>query len=381
MKIHFTYVLLFFFLLIGSAACETERLDPVLEESIDNPTDNSDDESGDEEGNDGDGNDGSGDGNDGSGDGDGNDGSGDGNDGSGDGDGNDGSGDGNDGSGDGDGNDGSGDGNDGSGDGDGDGGDGMGDGNGDGTDDPMTSDYFPLATDNRWNYSVAIEDRVNSENFNRNDSFYTSGMTTVNGLPYFTLLAEQPAAATMTNIFHDSSVRSAEERLTISGNISFPAEGLEDFIIELSDVLLYDKNVAAGNEISSFSNTYEQTLDGGITLEFRYTVRSLQGEIITNTMVAGTSYDDVISSSLIIDLRIIASGSINGIPVTVDLLRPKDVLVIENLYADQVGLISSTTTLDYQLEDFSSFGVNLPYNETVNVVSFQELTSAVLTGN
>ncbi|NER16519.1 hypothetical protein [Spongiivirga citrea] len=373
MKLRISSIFLFLFLIVGLAACENERLDPILEEALDNPTDgetDSDDDS--EEEGDGSGDaDGNGDG-DGSGDADGN---GDGNgDGSGDGDGNgDGSGDG-DGNGDGMGGDGNGDGS----------GDGMGgDGNGDGTggDEPMTSDYFPLVTDNRWNYAVAIEDRVNNENFSRDDSFYISGTTMVNGLPYFTVTAEQPAAAIMTNIFDNSSIRSAEEKLNITGSISFPAEGLEDFVVDLTDVILYDKNISAGSELTSFSDTYEQSLDGGITLEFQYTVRSIQGELIANAMVAGVSYDDVITSSLIIDLRIIASGNIGGVPVTVDLLRPKDVLVIENTYADQIGLISSTSTLNYQLEDFSSFGVDLPYNTMVDVVSFQELTSSVLMGN
>lgn len=391
------------FILIGFTACENERIDPLLEESIENPLDNESDEEpeGEEEGsgnddeggsdgsgdgnNDGNGdggNDGSGDGNnDGNGDG-GNDGSGDGNnDGSGDGN-NDGNGDGgNDGSGDG-GNDGNGDGNnDDSGDGNGgdgnnDGGDGMGDGN-----EPTVSDYFPLTTSNQWNYNVDFDDTVNNETFNRSDSYSISGTTTINGLPYYTITAAQPASGIMTNIFDNSSVRMTDDQLFIDGSITFPAEGLEDFEVNLSNIMLYDKAMANGTVLSTFSDTYEQVIDGGITLTFDYIVESVQGNLIDTAMANGVNYEDVITSTLTVFLRITASGTVAGIPITLELLKPKDVLVIKNMYANAVGLISSNSTLDYQLEDFSSFGVNLPYNETVNVLSTQVLSSATLIEN
>jgi hypothetical protein len=61
----------------------------------------------------------------------------------------------------------------------------------------------------------------------------------------------------------------------------------------------------------------------------------------------------------------------------VPLLTPQDVIVIDNYWAKDIGLIKSENQLDYMLEDFSSLGV-LPVPQSAQILTVQSLTGFTL---
>jgi len=71
--------------------------------------------------------------------------------------------------------------------------------------------------------------------------------------------------------------------------------------------------------------------------------------------VEGMSYTEVIHSQLIINASITTDLSIAGFTQQVPLLQSQDVVVIDNYWAKDIGLIKSENQLDYMLEDFFFF--------------------------
>jgi hypothetical protein len=91
--------------------------------------------------------------------------------------------------------------------------------------------------------------------------------------------------------------------------------------------------------------------------------------------VNGTAYTDVIHSQLLITASITTDITIVGFTQEIPLLAPQEVIVIDNYWAKDIGLIKSDSQLDYSLEDFSALGVTLPVPQSASILTEQDLTA------
>ena len=65
---------------------------------------------------------------------------------------------------------------------------------------------------------------------------------------------------------------------------------------------------------------------------------------------------------LIANLKVSTVYTIPGVntPITVPILNPQDVIVSTQYYAEGIGMIYAKTEINYQLNDFSQAGIELP---------------------
>lgn len=216
-----------------------------------------------------------------------------------------------------------------------------------------TFDYFPLTEGTYWTYNNE------SDQATTRDSLYVSGVEEVNGITHTVLGAEQPTTSFMTVLLSQSLVRATETTFLINGELgTSPLEGFPDITIPLVDFVLYDVNSSVGDILSDTSGEIEQTVQD-IPLIVSYTVSTVQKETLESGY-AGFS-QSVITSDLVVNLSINTVIDVGGFPLTVPILQSQDVFIVNNYFADGIGLINSDTLTQYHLEDLSGAGIDLPF--------------------
>ena len=88
------------------------------------------------------------------------------------------------------------------------------------------------------------------------------------------------------------------------------------------------------------------------------------------------TYTDVIQSNIVLNLEISTEVQVGGTTLSLPILSSQDVLVVENYYTANTGLVFSRETVDYAFEDLSGIpGLEIPLPEQNTSVSTATLTS------
>jgi hypothetical protein len=224
--------------------------------------------------------------------------------------------------------------------------------------------YFPLSVANNWDYDVVTGTDTSSESLT---------VASVTGNSY--TLTANPATPVgfMTRILSGGALIAESGKLIGNGTIDFGLQGLNNFNVTITNGTLYDQNASAGTELYSTTGSTTQTIQR-FDLDINYEVTTVQQAEVAQMTVEGMSYTEVIHSQLIINASITTDVSIAGFTQQIPLLAPQDVIVIDNYWAKDIGLIKSENQLDYMLEDFSSLGVTLPVPQSAQILTVQSLT-------
>jgi hypothetical protein len=225
--------------------------------------------------------------------------------------------------------------------------------------------YFPLNTNNSWDYDIKI---------GADSSIESLTISSVSGNEYTLTANPEPPTGIMTGILSSGTLRATSGKLIGNGTVDFGFQGLDNLTLEITDGIMYDQNASPDTELYTTSATTTQSL---LTydLDINYEVTSVQQANIAQMSVNGTAYTDVIHSQLLITASITTDITIVGLTQEIPLLAPQDVIVIDNYWAKDIGLIKSDSQLDYSLEDFSALGVTLPVPQSASILTEQDLTA------
>ena len=255
---------------------------------------------------------------------------------------------------------------------------------------PVIGDYFPSTVGNLWTYNVESVNQEDSDLDYTTTDFMTVGAQTGNS---FTLVANNnltPAGGTMNAILADGTLAKGESTLSFSGNLEL-SEEFSNFSlssISLQNVELYDLNASNNEVLSEFSNTLNEQfdLDGSmIPITINYALITKKISTSNSLTVDGESYSNVIKTKLILSLEVIAALDLlgTGNPSDYNLLPTQDVLIIENYFAENVGLIKSEANQSYVLneglvETLTSLSIDLGLPAESHVENTQELDSYLI---
>lgn len=229
-------------------------------------------------------------------------------------------------------------------------------------------DYLPLTVGNNWDYEVVTGTITLNDNLEVTSE--SNGSYTLTSTP-------DPANGLMTGFLSSGELSKDPGRLLINGSLGFNFQGVGDFSIDVMNGPIYDQNANPNQEIFSTSGTFNETIDG-LDLDINYTATNIQLANEPSITVPAGTYTDVIHSQTIINVTISTDIEILGLTQTITLLDPQDVIVIDNYWAENVGLIKSDNQLEYELEDFSGLGFNLPLPQSADVLTVQSLTTATI---
>lgn len=234
---------------------------------------------------------------------------------------------------------------------------------------PATSfSYLPLTVNNSWNYDVTTGNLTTMDMLT---------VASVNGSRYTLSSNPAPASGVMTNFLTSGELNQDGGKLVLNGSFSLANLGFGNFSVDIVNGIINDQNAQNGRETFTTSGTFSETVQG-FTLAINYTAKNIQKADIASMTVNGTTYNNVEHSQLIINANVVSPITVVGITQNITLLRPQDVIVIDNYWARDIGLIKSDNQLDYELEDFSAFGINLPIPQAANILSVQTLTNSVI---
>lgn len=227
--------------------------------------------------------------------------------------------------------------------------------------------YFPLTANSSWTYNNVGEQGP------ARDSIYVNGTENVNGHSYTNLDAQVPLSAFMTVGLTNNLVRTTTSQLLIQGELAgAPVEGFPEISIPLNDVVLYDSDAQTDDELGLVADEITQTFQD-IPLVINYRVLSAQGAFFETYTVGTQVFDNVLSATLTVNLSVTAEIDLGGVTVPVPILAEQDVVAVTNYYAADVGLVYSETLVEYQLEDLSGTGIELPFPNESSATSTQSI--------
>ena len=100
---------------------------------------------------------------------------------------------------------------------------------------------FPLNENNSWNYRTSTTNQGTGQITINNDILSVSTVEVDNMIG--NLVSSDGSLGFMSQLFNNATLTFDEGRLSITGNIPVPIEGLEDFLIDFDNIGLYDNSL------------------------------------------------------------------------------------------------------------------------------------------
>ncbi|RTY93623.1 hypothetical protein [Flavobacterium sp. GT3R68] len=219
-----------------------------------------------------------------------------------------------------------------------------------------TTNYLPLEDGNFWTY------RVEGDAVSERDSLYVSNDTVINSKTYKKFKTLFQPFGFYSNSLHDNGVRKEGASLLLSGSAGLNLGDVFPVDFTLDDFVIFKESAIDNEQLSSISDIIDQDFQG-YPLKLEYTMKSVSVETLpVFTSPDGEVYADVKKVKTTLNLKISTTVTIPNIPfpVPITIMNPQDVVSSFQYYSKDIGMIYATTTISYQLQDLSSYGVTLP---------------------
>ncbi len=253
---------------------------------------------------------------------------------------------------------------------------------------PLVGNYFPSTQTNIWNYDVDNTSSTDPDlNFTDAPDFVS--VATSNGST-FTVNVNNGGNANgiMNEILSNGTLTLGTSTLAYNGELDFleDLQGITNETISFQNILLYDLNAANNTVMSEVSDVIAENIDLNGTIvpvTINYAIESKKLSLSNSMTVGGETFSNVIKTSLTLNLDIFASIDILGgnNPLDYAIISDQNVYVIENYFAENVGLIKSEAVVSYNLaQQFIDLLALIPNNgldisESYNVINEQEIDS------
>lgn len=217
--------------------------------------------------------------------------------------------------------------------------------------------FLPLTASTSWVYDVTLDGAEAGR-----DSLYVAGETTLNGKTYKQLKTKSQPTGFYSNAMNNNSVRIDGDKLLLTGSTGIAAGDFLPIAINVNDFVIFKENGSNNAQLDVSSGLVEQTIQE-IPLKIDYKLSSVFKESLANFTVPGReSYTNVKVIKLIANLKVSTVYLLPGLntPVTIAILDAQDVIVSTQYYAQGIGMVYSKTELNFEVNDFSDFGIELP---------------------
>ena len=215
--------------------------------------------------------------------------------------------------------------------------------------------YLPLRSGNYWNYDNTSTDDLPAGS----DSLYVKKDTVIANKAYTILQVDGIPNGLFTGAISGSSFRKENNLLVLTGSTNALNLGEIPLEIAMNDFILLNAAATPNQVLSSVSGTFSQEVEG-LPLTFDYTLTSTAGANFASHLSGTTTYQDVKSSTITLNLKI--SLVTSGITITV--MAPQNVLTSTYYFAKNIGIIESSTVLAYTLQNFPGMTLPIPSSDS-----------------
>jgi len=223
--------------------------------------------------------------------------------------------------------------------------------------------FFPLSANSYWTFDNDSEAGVSR------DSIYVEGTQLLNNKTFTNLDALPPVTGFMTQLVVDNLVHYTGSQLLVDGALSSPIiDGFPALSIDLDEFILLDADVSTpGTILSSISGEITEVIMD-IPLVFDYELKSVHSSLTTSGTGNGS-----IETKLVLTLSVAAEINVAGIIISIPVLASQDVMVATNTFAENIGLEASNILIEYELEDLSGTGIEIPIPSQGTSTATQQL--------
>lgn len=221
---------------------------------------------------------------------------------------------------------------------------------------PATT-FLPLTATSAWVYDVNLD----TENTGQ-DQLFVDGETTIDGKVYKKMSTTATPLGFYTNILNNNNVRIDGDKMLLTGSTGLAAADFLPIDITVSDFVIFKENGTNNAQLDQITGSIEQDLQG-FPLNIDYKLKSVFNESLSSFTVPGKeTYTNVKAIKIVANLKISTVYIVPVIetPITIAVLDAQDVIVSTQYYAEGVGMIYSKTEVNFEINDFSEFGIELP---------------------
>ncbi|MCF8714448.1 hypothetical protein JM658_06345 [Joostella atrarenae] len=227
-----------------------------------------------------------------------------------------------------------------------------------------SENYFPLKTSENWTYN--IEGLTKGR-----DSVWVEKDTLIEGNIHYKTRANNPNLGFFTNLVADGLLHKSKSKLILNGTIS---NVIPELAIPVEGLVLLDMKDPAGNVsyqtsgMTSFSNQ-------DYIIEIAYIITSKTEDIIEDYNLNGTDYENIIKTSVTVNIAAIANTKIDGYEASIPILNPHDVITSNIYFAPGIGVINNETNTNYKLTNLDELNMEISIDKQVSEVVAQRISN------
>jgi uncharacterized membrane protein len=220
----------------------------------------------------------------------------------------------------------------------------------------LDTNFMPLSNGNYWKYNVVSNAQT------MRDSLYISNDTTINTKIYKKLKTRNNPAGFFSNSLNKNGLRREGSSLFLSGSLALDFGVGVPINLNVSEYVIFNEAATNNQQLSSVSGTINQNV-GNYPLVIDYTLKSIAIESLPTYTSNGRVYSDVKRVKTILNAKITTTTTvvILGVPTpfVVTILSPQDVVVSNQYYSKNIGMVYTNTLINYQLNSLPG-GISLP---------------------
>ena len=222
------------------------------------------------------------------------------------------------------------------------------------------TNFMPLSIGNYWKYNVATNGQ------SMRDSLYISNDTTINTKTYKKFKTRNAPAGFFSNSLNKNGLRKEGSTLLLTGTLALDFGVGVPINFSVSEFVIFNENATNNQQLGSVSGSINQTI-GTYPLVIDYTLKSIAIESLPSYTSNGHVYSDVKRVKTILNAKITTTTTvvILGIPTpfVTTILNSQDVVVSNQYYAKNIGMVYTNTLINYQLNSLPG-GTTLPIPST-----------------
>lgn len=242
------------------------------------------------------------------------------------------------------------------------------------TDSGKDTSFFPIKKGNYWTYNYS------SPTLNEVDSIYVSNDTLIETNTYNKIRSLDLPFGFYSNSLNKNALRINSSKILLTGAVNYSLGNAIPINFDISNFIIFDELAGVNKQLDFISGTINQQYENyPLTIEYKLTATALEN-LPTFTAVSGTIYSDIKKVKTTLNLKITSSIVISGLPnpVTFTLLNSQDVLTAIHYYSNNIGMVHTQTSLNYQLQDFSQFNISIPLPQSGSEVQQENLSEYLI---
>jgi hypothetical protein len=225
---------------------------------------------------------------------------------------------------------------------------------------PIEINYIPLENGNFWRYNVNTNGQL------LKDSLYISNDTTITAKVYKKFKTKNAPVGFFSNSLNKNGLRKVDISLLLTGTLALDFGVGVSINLNVTDFVIFNETAQNNQELGSVSGTISQTVQN-FPLVIDYTLKSVAIETLPTYTSNGQVYSDVKRVKTILNAKITNTSTVTilGIPTPfiTTILSPQDVVISNQYYAKNIGMVHTNTLINYQLNALPN-GITLPIPST-----------------